>query len=422
VKLIVCNAYGCDSITQTVSVLNVGGPIDAVCSPGTSYYCCGMGITNVIFNTINHSSADGSAGYEDFSCNYQTDVIVSSQYTLYVTTGISYYENVRAWIDWNNDGSFTDAELVMASNSVLTNHSATFTIPVTAVANTPLRLRIGDDWNYSAIPSSCVNVTYGQFEDYTVTVVNNLPPQAAFEFVPTVCTGLVSFSDNSIYNPTSWNWDFGDGFSSSLQSPTHTYLASGNYTCTLIVCNANGCDTTSFTVPVDIFTADIAFTGSLYINQPISFVANSPGANFWFWNFGDGNVSSIQAPVHSYTLPGIYIVELIVHNSDGCIINATDTLEILTTMVNEVALNSSMSILPNPFNTDATIVLDLGSSLQVTLTGYDVTGRVVTTFADDVTLPKGRHQFTFNPEVAGVYFVELKTDEGDMVRKVIKVE
>ena len=49
----------------------------------------------------------------------------------------------------------------------------------------------------------------------------------------------VQFTDNSTNNPTSWSWNFGDGSTSTLQNPTHTYVKAGNYTVSLTAANAN---------------------------------------------------------------------------------------------------------------------------------------------------------------------------------------
>jgi len=51
---------------------------------------------------------------------------------------------------------------------------------------------------------------------------------------------MVRFSDLSTNQPTSWSWDFGDGYISSLQNPVHEYDVSGNYTVTLTATNAGG--------------------------------------------------------------------------------------------------------------------------------------------------------------------------------------
>jgi len=71
-----------------------------------------------------------------------------------------------------------------------------------------------------------------------------VPPIAAFEAsTQSTCTGAITFTDTSSLNPTSWQWNFGDGNTSALQNPSHTYLATGTYDVTLIACNAFGCDT-----------------------------------------------------------------------------------------------------------------------------------------------------------------------------------
>lgn len=69
------------------------------------------------------------------------------------------------------------------------------------------------------------------------------PPVAAFSADPTVnCTGVVTFTDLSAGNPSVWLWDFGDGTTSTDQSPVHAYQNNGTYSVTLTVTNANGND------------------------------------------------------------------------------------------------------------------------------------------------------------------------------------
>ena len=59
----------------------------------------------------------------------------------------------------------------------------------------------------------------------------------------TICVGnTVSFSDNSTGYPTYWSWDFGDGNTSNLQSPSHTYNSGGVYDVKLVVSNSSSSD------------------------------------------------------------------------------------------------------------------------------------------------------------------------------------
>jgi len=70
-----------------------------------------------------------------------------------------------------------------------------------------------------------------------------LSPLAYFNTdVTTTCDGKITFEDASLFTPSQWFWDFGDGTSSSNQHPIHTYTASGSYTVKLKVSNYLGAD------------------------------------------------------------------------------------------------------------------------------------------------------------------------------------
>jgi PKD repeat protein len=148
-------------------------------------------------------------------------------------------------------------------------------------------------------------------------------PAAAFTASPTA--GLapltVQFTDLSLGNPTSWHWDFGDGGTSTDQSPAHTYTEPGTYTVTLTVTNAYGEDTETKTVyiyaapPIASFTANVTRG-----NAPLTvqFTDTSTGdITGWSWDFGDGNTSTDQNPTHTYTEPGTYTASLTVSGPTG---------------------------------------------------------------------------------------------------------
>ena len=81
--------------------------------------------------------------------------------------------------------------------------------------------------------------------DLNITATfNMIPPIANFTALPTsgVAPLGVTFTDQSTWTPSSWQWDFGDGATSTLQNPVHTYNNSGDYTVTLTASNAGGSD------------------------------------------------------------------------------------------------------------------------------------------------------------------------------------
>ena len=108
--------------------------------------------------------------------------------------------------------------------------------------------------NGGSITSTTGSITLRQTTDQGVTesgfaltwqcLISTLPPVTNFSTSATVsCTGVIYFTDISTQGPVSWLWNFGDGFTSSQQNPSHIYTNSGAYTIQLITANANGVDT-----------------------------------------------------------------------------------------------------------------------------------------------------------------------------------
>ncbi len=242
------SCIGVDTLIMTnyINITNTVGPITPACVPVTGTYCCGYGITNVTFNTINYNSLDAVENYQDFSCADSTYLIAGSPYLLNVTTGTGQNERVKAWIDFNNDGVFnTTNEFVFQSNA-MTSHTGVVYTPTTATLNTPLRMRIISDDTMSTIPNACFNPTRGQAEDYMVTFqANTLPPIANFTSdITTVLVGnSVDFFDLSQFAPTSWSWTFTGGTpgTSTAQTPANIfYNTVGTYAVSLTATNGFG--------------------------------------------------------------------------------------------------------------------------------------------------------------------------------------
>ena len=229
-------------------------PAAATCTPGaasaagslTSVYK--MGIYNVTLGSINNSTAGYTDGYKDYSCTIGTSLTVSTATAISIKNGTLANENVRVWIDYNNDGTFATSELAFSSDNKML-HTGTITPPATATLGTKLRMRVAADDADLAAPTACSTPQYSQDEDYAVTLVaNSSPPTAAFTTdVTTTCSGSVQFSDQTTNGPTSWLWDFGDGSTSTQQNPRHTYATAGTYQARLTATNAAGSSTSATT-------------------------------------------------------------------------------------------------------------------------------------------------------------------------------
>ncbi|MGM9476667.1 PKD domain-containing protein [Pedobacter sp. GSP4] len=163
----------------------------------------------------------------------------------------------------------------------------------------------------------------------TTEIVEVLPqPIVSFTADKTSgCDGLVVKFKNNSTGAIGYVWDFGDGSpTSNALEPTHTYTGSGkNYTVTLTATNALTCTNTVTIgdfikiVPHPVATFTVVPGNELSIpNYSFTFKDISSDAVSWEWTFGDGAVSTLQNPTHTYANEGVYNVTLKILNKEGC--------------------------------------------------------------------------------------------------------
>ena len=153
------------------------------------------------------------------------------------------------------------------------------------------------------------------------------------------CDGFtIDFFNANNNNIQTYDWDFGDGNTSTLPAPTHTYADTGVYLLKLVVNRGLPCSD-STTAPVKVypgFFPDFTFAGQCK-NTPIQFTDITTATygipDNWNWNFGDpsspNNTSTLKNPTHIYASTGTYNVTLIVRSSKGCKDTIPKTITIL---------------------------------------------------------------------------------------------
>ena len=157
----------------------------------------------------------------------------------------------------------------------------------------------------------------------TVTAANQ-PPVAAFS---SSCSALTCSFTSTSSDPdgtiASYSWTFGDGATSTVQNPSHTYAAGGTYTVTLTVTDNQGA-TNAVSHSVTVTAANQAPTANFTFScsgLSCSFTSTSsdPDGSIagYSWNFGDATTSTAQNPSHSYTAAGSYTVSLRVTDNQG---------------------------------------------------------------------------------------------------------
>jgi PKD repeat protein len=175
-------------------------------------------------------------------------------------------------------------------------------------------------------PGEDIYYGYGMIDAYEAVLLaegDTTRPHADFTATPTSgCTPLtVTFTDLSTGEITSWDWDFGDGGTSTEQNPTYTYNTAGTFTVVLTVTGPGGFDNETkasyigvYDPPVADFSA-LPTTGNSPLN--VSFTDISTGSpTSWSWDFGDGvGTSTEQNPTYTYITPGTYTVTLTASNA-----------------------------------------------------------------------------------------------------------
>ncbi|THD67499.1 PKD domain-containing protein [Robertkochia marina] len=179
-----------------------------------------------------------------------------------------------------------------------------------------------------------------------------------------------------------YEWDFGDGNSSSEIDPTHIFEQSGVFTVTLLVTDTEGLSDTAtleITVndpvnngPIAIATSDIT-SGEVPLTVNFDGSGSTQGDNpivSYAWDFGDGNTSGIAEPVHEYTAPGVYTAVLTVVDELG--LESTDEIEIT---VNDIVPEGDAVISFTLINadTDADLLI-LSEGIIVDATAVNGTG------------------------------------------------
>ena len=137
----------------------------------------------------------------------------------------------------------------------------------------------------------------------------------------------VRFVNTSSGNPTTLDWDLGDGTTSTDENPTITYNTPGLYDITLTASNTNGSNTLTRSQYIRVYdkpTVNFLATdtvGCSVFRTVFKDASNSTSSDIiaWEWDFGDGITSPQQNPTHAYTSAGYFNVTLQVANAGGCI-------------------------------------------------------------------------------------------------------
>jgi len=187
---------------------------------------------------------------------------------------------------------------------------------------------------FIGLPSHINDIVGNRDNGFDFTVIDN-------------CTGEVQFNATTTLPPViSWQWDFGDGNTSSLQNPVHIFAnPSQMYKVKLTITSLSFCGRVTrsrhilpsgFIKQIPAFSfVNVCDSGyTRFINESPALL--DPGISF-IWDFGDGNSSANIHPIHTYHQDGVYDVKLKILTGSPCFDDSiSHTVTVETFFINTI--------------------------------------------------------------------------------------
>src|SRR6185437_4001071 len=237
--------------------------------------------------------------------------------SLFKSTFINSSQGANSYV-WN----FGDA----SATSTTTNPIHTYTNTIGAVKTYSAQLISNNSFNCADTAKQKITI----FPKPTASFSLNLNSGCSF-FTPIITNNSVGY--------TSVIWNFGDGGSSALASPVHSFtntaLTKDSFNVQLIITNAFGCKDTAKKYIGVLPKVRASFTSDTLSCSPFesTFINSTQGANGYEWSFGDASATTNTTnPIHTYSnTTGVvktYTAQLIANNSFNCADTATEKITI----------------------------------------------------------------------------------------------
>lgn len=219
--------------------------------------------------------------------------------------------------------------------------------------------------------------------------------------------GYINLSVSGGVPPFVYDWSNGS------MTRNLTNLTAGTFS--VIIRDPDGCEWTD-TYVINTKGGLTAGFGTTQLSNGVQFTDMSDStATGWFWQFGDGNVSTMQSPLHNYTFNGRYVVCLTARDQFGCADTICDTLDVATSIAKDLV--EELAVYPNP--TNDYVYLDLADlrGKAITLRLTDPMGKVV--FVEK-TFAEKTYRINVSQLPQAVYLLSVESDERKLVAKILK--
>jgi PKD repeat protein len=255
--------------------------------------------------------------------------------------------------------------------------------------------------------------------------------QCQANFTSSMNGATVAFTNTSVGSNVWYSWSFGDGGSSTLSNPNHTYASTGLYNVCLTIyaldslsnCQQNFCDSLYVMADSTSSSCDAGASFDVNLNGTITGTATSPNAYSFYWSVFDNSGTTLLYDTWTNPMsynpgsPGVYLVCLTTWDSlqmlcdSACYTVATDSTAGLNSL-EQITLN----VYPNPANDFININTSEGNISTITL--LNISGTIVR----EAVVREAITQIELQNLPQGMYFVHALGREGQQLSscKIIK--
>jgi PKD repeat protein len=181
--------------------------------------------------------------------------------------------------------------------------------------------------------------------------------------------------------------------------------------------DANNCVSSNNATVASDTLLPIALFNQFRAGNTVSFINQSTNQNKVWWNFGDGETSNTDNPVHLYKNAAIYSVTLAANNGCGGD-TLIKTIDVNSTGIDQEISNNSLSIYPNPASYNTTISIDpqiLGNGISLKV--INGLGQVV--LFENNMASGNKINLNLTDLANGIYYVELSGDKQTFTKNLI---
>lgn len=202
---------------------------------------------------------------------------------------------------------------------------------------------------------------------------------------------------------------------------THQFITAGNYSCTYEVTHygySGNCvdDSVILVTVLDTAISNFNYTG--LGGGAYQFTDMSTSANTYYWDFGDGDTSTLQSPLHTYLTSNNYNVCLTVTDSNGCNVNTSCQTVSFVTGVESIIIKEEVNIYPIPANKFLNVVIP-SAYRNGTIIITDVVGKTV----ENIEINNQENVKILTQEInSGVYFLSIENNGQKVYTKRILID